>query len=312
LFGVELPLRLVFRVTEKMGSTGSTAGRVILDDVFRVLIPRIDAGPDKPFVFYIYNMADNEFASTVLPDTIQAKKLGSDEKLSIRLIEPPQREMTLPPSNLFKAPATVPKRAEASPPQAFKVSLERSVDRLEPNPAEYTHYPSGVPISQPAHLSRRFNINVENISDTLIKDGQAFIVAICKRIERQPALSEQAEVSFLEIPLSEPLQMEPRSFDLYPLVPKKIELVKANCVDNERLIRTHGWPSDIEWVFQYRGTYRFKIVVSAGGVSAVPICVQVRHQGLWDILSATEVPWEEPVKMHRATTEQWLRTPQWQ
>jgi hypothetical protein len=86
LFRVQVGLRFEFRKAIPQAPTGSTGGPLILGGVFTYSIPRVDPGPNNPYVFYIWNMADNEFANVWLPSEATATRLGDDKSMRIKLI----------------------------------------------------------------------------------------------------------------------------------------------------------------------------------------------------------------------------------
>jgi hypothetical protein len=116
LFGVEVTVRLIFKqaVSRTDGSQAKDSGPVILDGQYNVRIPKLDVGINNPFVFYVWEMVDSEFAYVGLPKTITAKRLGESQSRTIKLIDTSTTDFWLSPPQPVKAPTAAPQPRQPS------------------------------------------------------------------------------------------------------------------------------------------------------------------------------------------------------
>ena len=96
LFKVSLALHLKFSeaITNEENPKSFRSGKITIDRDWLIEIPKIDAGKDVPFIFYIVN-ASPQFVAVTLPNKIVLSSGPID------LIQPTNTQMVFPPNPLI-------------------------------------------------------------------------------------------------------------------------------------------------------------------------------------------------------------------
>ena len=98
VFNVEMALHLLF--SEALRDTAqpnvTRGGVVTLSRNWPIEITKIDAGADKPFVFYIYNQSD-QFSQVSMPQSVTVEEGTDNTRREIRLVQSTAPMFHLPP-----------------------------------------------------------------------------------------------------------------------------------------------------------------------------------------------------------------------
>jgi len=110
LFRVQVAIQLEFQkaVAQPLSANVLTSGPTIFAGTFLYTIPRVDPGSSNPFVFYMWNVTNDEFVRIHLPTEVAGTRLGGEKPIQIKLIQIDQEDLSLGPAQLPK---------QKSPPQ---------------------------------------------------------------------------------------------------------------------------------------------------------------------------------------------------
>jgi len=89
MFNVRIALHLVFKeaIRRKNQPNAIDSGNVVVDRDWEIVIPKIDPGDDKAFMFYAMN-SGKCFASVAFPSTATAQLAGTNSRETVQLITP--------------------------------------------------------------------------------------------------------------------------------------------------------------------------------------------------------------------------------
>jgi hypothetical protein len=89
MFNVRISLHLVFQeaIRRKDQPNAMDSGKVVVDREWKILIPKVDPGDDKAFVFYAMNNG-HCFVSVSFPSTATAQLAGTNSRETVQLITP--------------------------------------------------------------------------------------------------------------------------------------------------------------------------------------------------------------------------------
>ena len=89
-------LSFIENLKDKDNPNTSRSGRITLSREWLVPVNKIDPGPDRSFVFYIFNSSDH-FVDISLPKTASVQKGGASNRINVPVIGPDYAAMILPP-----------------------------------------------------------------------------------------------------------------------------------------------------------------------------------------------------------------------
>lgn len=98
---VILPIVMTFRAAIKQDGGGTVSGNVTSIKEMTMTIAKIDPGPDRASVFYVYNSSRPEFVDMKFQTTATLRLLGDNNRrpVLVALGNTTLRGMTFPPSN---------------------------------------------------------------------------------------------------------------------------------------------------------------------------------------------------------------------
>jgi hypothetical protein len=85
IFNITATPHVTFQEAIQKSANASESGKVTLSRDWPIKIPKIDSGPDHPYVFYVMNES-NRFVSLSFPDRVTASVLGKNERRPLQLI----------------------------------------------------------------------------------------------------------------------------------------------------------------------------------------------------------------------------------
>jgi hypothetical protein len=88
LFDVKMILRTEYLKIINQGPSSQIGGEVLTENERMVVIPRIEPGADRSFVFYIYSNGENFFAKITPPQFASFRVSAESEERSVKLITP--------------------------------------------------------------------------------------------------------------------------------------------------------------------------------------------------------------------------------
>lgn len=103
IFNVQTIVGLTFmeNMKDKDNPNTSRSGQVTLSRGWLVPVNKIDPGPDRSFVFYIYN-SSNHFVDISLPKIASIQKTGTIDRINIPIIGSDSGPIVLPPISIKK------------------------------------------------------------------------------------------------------------------------------------------------------------------------------------------------------------------
>ncbi len=129
--------------------------------------------------------------------------------------------------------------------------------------------------------TRYFRIWVDATTEAVVHGCIAYIVALEKKRENEEV--------FIHIPVPQPLPLNGEAFDVMPKIRRAVDFLRSG--EDGSFGPSPGvyWPHVFDGALSEHATYRFTFAVHGGGVTAPQIRVEVRWQGQWDAIAASQV-----------------------